>query len=245
MARQTRQNTETDMTAMEMDRTQGVGGSDMSALLGCETYKVDGIPRNSLHIYLEKVGEAPPRKPTLAMRLGNRFEDGIAQEWAEEHGLKVRRKNIPIVAPGHPLLRGHVDRMIVGTGEGLEVKASAAEGWGEEDTDQIPPNLLPQIHHYLTAMPSAPRWRIAALLWGQYGLYGGESLAAFVNLAKKEGDRLVGSPRYGYNAFLFRSDVGKEIFSEIRPEECFRHPVMGWAQKQFLPKVGDMKWVKI
>ncbi len=155
--------------AKKMDRTQGLGGSDMAAILGVETYKVGDEPKNALHVYLEKIGESPPRESTLAMRLGVRFEDGIAQEWAADNGVKVRRRNLPVISPDHPWMRGHVDRMIVGTGEGLEVKASSTDGWGEEGTNDIPINMLPQIHHYLTALPKAPRWRIAALLWNNFG----------------------------------------------------------------------------
>jgi len=80
---------------------------------------------------------------------------------------------------------------------------------------------------------------------GPYGVYSGASLAAFVKLAKKKGYRLVGSHRYGYNAFFVRNDVGQEIFSEIQAEECFQHPFTAWAQKELLPKVKDMEWVEI
>ncbi len=80
---------------------------------------------------------------------------------------------------------------------------------------------------------------------GQYGVYSGASLAAFVKLAKTKGYRLVGCNRYGYNAFFVRNDVGQEVLTAIPPEECFYHPFTQWARKELLPQVRDKEWVEI
>ena len=79
----------------------------------------------------------------------------------------------------------------------------------------------------------------------QYGVYSGASLAAFVKLGKEKGYRLVGSQRYGFNAFFIRNDVGIDIFPEISAAECFQHPFTHWAQKELLPKVENKEWVEV
>ena len=80
---------------------------------------------------------------------------------------------------------------------------------------------------------------------GQYGVYSGASLAAFVKLGREKGYRLVGCQRYGYNAFFIRNDVGTGIFPEIPAAECFRHPFTQWAQEELLPKVIEREWVEV
>ena len=157
------------MTALPaMDRTKGLGGSDMAALLGVATFKVDGVKKNKLHIYLEKTGQAGDREETEPQYWGITFEDDIATRWAVVNGVKVRRRNEPVVCPGHPWLIGHIDRKIVGKREGVEVKLSSKDGWGQEGTDEIPEEYLCQVHTYLTCT-EWERWHIAALLWGHFG----------------------------------------------------------------------------
>jgi len=158
------------MTAQPaMDRTGRIlGGSDMAAILGVETFKIDGVPKNELHVYLEKIGEAGYQEETEAQFWGKEFEDGIARRWARKNGLTVQRKNAAVICEDHTWLRGHIDRRIVGRHEGLEVKLSSKEGWGQEGTNEIPENYIPQVYTYLTCT-GWDRWHIAALLWGKFG----------------------------------------------------------------------------
>lgn len=52
----------------------------------------------------------------------------------------------------------------------------------------------------------------------------GGSLAAFVRLAERKGYRLVGSQRYGFNAFFVRNDIAPDLLPRIAPSACFAHP---------------------
>lgn len=141
-----------------MDRTQGLGGSDIAAILGIDKF------RTPLDVYLDKIGEAPEREETEAMKWGKLLEDDVAQEWARLNECKIRRKNKPVRDAAHPWMIGNIDRKVVGVDEGLEVKVSSASGWGDEATDQIPDHYLPQCHFYLAAT-GWKRWHVAALLW--------------------------------------------------------------------------------
>ena len=80
---------------------------------------------------------------------------------------------------------------------------------------------------------------------GRYGIYNSASLSAFVKLAEDKGYRLVGSHRYGFNAFFIRNDIGQDILPEINPNECFRHPFTDWANETFLSKIKDFDWVEV
>lgn len=54
--------------------------------------------------------------------------------------------------------------------------------------------------------------------------YRGASLAAMCHLARQKGYRLVGTHRFGFNAFFVRHGVGEEFFPEVAAGECQRDP---------------------
>ncbi len=139
-----------------------LGGSDLAPVMG------KGQFNTKLDIYLKKVGEGPKDAPTLAMRMGTNFEAGIADLWAEDQGLKLRRVNKARHHKDHFWLHGHFDRVIEGKREGVEVKSSSADDWGEAGTDQVPIDTLIQCHTYL-AVSDYDRWHVAALLWQRFG----------------------------------------------------------------------------
>ena len=80
---------------------------------------------------------------------------------------------------------------------------------------------------------------------GQFGVYCGASLPALVKLAREKGYRLVGSNRFGFNAFFVRNDLGKDVLPEVAPEHCFQHPFTHWAQKQFFDRCREKEWINV
>lgn len=80
---------------------------------------------------------------------------------------------------------------------------------------------------------------------GQYGVYSGASLNAFVKLSHEKGYRLVGCNQYGYNAFFIRNDLAQEALPEIPPSQCFQHPFTDWAAKEFLNDIQEKDWVTV
>ena len=50
--------------------------------------------------------------------------------------------------------------------------------------------------------------------------YCGASLPAFVKLGRQKGYRLIGSQRYGFNAFFLREGVGDDLFPEVDAAQC-------------------------
>jgi hypothetical protein len=73
----------------------------------------------------------------------------------------------------------------------------------------------------------------------------GASLPAFVKLARRNGYRLVGCNRLGYNAFFVSNPFGEKQIPEIDIMECFKHPKVRWGMKERYPTVKDLPWVEI
>jgi hypothetical protein len=54
--------------------------------------------------------------------------------------------------------------------------------------------------------------------------YCGAGLAAFVNLGRELGYRLVGCNRNQLNAFFVRNGIGEDVLPEVSAASCLTHP---------------------
>lgn len=78
-------------------RTRGLGASDMS--------KVAGVGfGNAFELWLEKTGQAPEKKTTRRMTMGNLLEPFLLQFYGEDTGNKVTRVGL-LESKTHPLFR--------------------------------------------------------------------------------------------------------------------------------------------
>ncbi len=75
--------------------------------------------------------------------------------------------------------------------------------------------------------------------------FAGASLGAFVKLGRRKGYRLVGTNRYGYNAFFVRNGLGDHLLPEIDVKTCFTHPKVVWGMRERFPTVKDLPWVEV
>jgi hypothetical protein len=75
-------------------------------------------------------------------------------------------------------------------------------------------------------------------------LFRGASLAAMVKLGAEKGYRLVGTNRYGFNAFFVKRGVGEALLPEVSAESCARDPYTR-AQQARWPTVRDREWVHV
>ena len=127
-------------------RRQGIGGSDVAAILGMDKR------RGPLHVYLDKRGELEEqRDPKLnrAARRGQKLESLVAELFAEETGLAVVDSPGTLQHAEHPHMLVNIDRAVFehqggeldGYGGVLECKtrtwrSARAEDWrGEEPPD--------------------------------------------------------------------------------------------------------------
>ena len=73
----------------------------------------------------------------------------------------------------------------------------------------------------------------------------GASLAAMCNLGREKGYRLIGTNRYGFNAFFIKNGVGEEFFPEVHPAACLNDPVSTRLRAERWPLVEKMGWVEV
>lgn len=75
--------------------------------------------------------------------------------------------------------------------------------------------------------------------------YHSASLAAMAKLASQKGYRLVGTHRYGFNAFFIRNGICEDMLPAVSVSACLQHPYSENARKERWPKVKDLNWVKV
>ena len=145
------------------DRVNYIGGTDAAAVLGLSRYKTP------LSLWAEKTGAVKDkdRSGELAIKIGNRLEDVVAELFMEESGFKVQRVKDVQVHPEHPFLKAQIDRKLVGTAEleVLECKTASAFKVGEWEGDDIPSEYIVQVMHQLMVTGAKVGW-IACLIGG-------------------------------------------------------------------------------
>lgn len=76
--------------------------------------------------------------------------------------------------------------------------------------------------------------------------YCSASLAAFNNLLKGRGYRLVGCNRNRLNAFFVKNGLGDEVLPEVSVASCLDHPKLTWFREKFRPQMlKQTDWVRV
>ena len=133
-------------------RRQGIGGSDVAAILGISPW------RTPLDVYLDKTGQSQDAAETPAMRWGTLLEPVMLDEFERTTGLSVER-NLPMLASQeHPHMLANLDG-VASDGAIVECKTSrSADGWGEIGSADIPPHYQTQVAHYLAVTGATSAW---------------------------------------------------------------------------------------
>lgn len=166
-------------------RRQGIGGSDVAAILGLSKFKTQQ------ELWMDKTGrlaqEAHSPDAEERMHWGNALEDVVAKHYAQQSGQKVQRINQILHHPECPIAMANLDRVVLEEGKRgrwdpaagrvlgaqkvLEVKTAHAmamrgDGWGEPGTDEVPESYWLQCMWYMgiTKLPTAD---LAVLFGGQ------------------------------------------------------------------------------
>ena len=144
-----------------LDRRRGIGGSDVSTILGLNKWK------SAYQLWLEKTGQVElDHTNSEPAYWGNVLEEVVAKEFQERTGLKVRRRNQVFEHPLHPFLRANIDRDVVGEKAVLECKTANQYLAKEWEGDEIPISYLCQVQHYMNVMNYDHAY-IAVLIGGQ------------------------------------------------------------------------------
>lgn len=149
-------------------RDQGIGSSEVAAILGRDPY------RTSWDVWAVKTGRAEPQAENSAMRIGTRLERALLDMAQDELGQKIVAPTSTFV---RGILRANVDGMLERFQRGatiVEAKTtSASEGWGTPGTADVPERVFLQAQHQMLCADS-PRVYVARLLASfgfQFALY--------------------------------------------------------------------------
>lgn len=133
----------TSKTTWHAQRTQGIGGSEIAAVLGLDPYETP------YSVWEKKTGRVPPFEGNAATERGNLLEPAIVAffEKASGHKAYAFPKNKVLRHPEHPFLLGTPDRGVaLKSGDGiLECKSTRKA----ITADTIPLGWLFQVQWYL------------------------------------------------------------------------------------------------
>ncbi len=73
-----------NLEAFHAERKDGLGGSDIGAILGMSKY------RTPVDVWAEKTGRAAPAESNLAMRFGTYAEQFVAEEYTAQRTTSTR-----------------------------------------------------------------------------------------------------------------------------------------------------------
>jgi hypothetical protein len=73
----------------------------------------------------------------------------------------------------------------------------------------------------------------------------GASLLAMKKLLNKKGYRLIGSHRFGFNAFFMLNEVGTEYFPEVSVESVHDNAYTKFRRDTAWKEIKDLPWIKV
>ncbi|MEO8078692.1 MAG: hypothetical protein ABI818_20375 [Acidobacteriota bacterium] len=73
----------------------------------------------------------------------------------------------------------------------------------------------------------------------------GASLAAMCQLGKEKGYRLVGTHRFGFNAFFMKNGVGEAFFPQVDAASCVQDPFSERTRNERWPQARACNWQEV
>ncbi len=176
-------------------RREGIGGSEISAILGLSPYE------SAFSLWHRKQGLVTPVEQTNAMYWGHQLEPVVCAEYARRHPDQQVIEAGTYHGTGRPWQIVNPDRFLVtaeGAVEVLEAKTSQnSDEWGTEGTDEVPVYYRAQVRWYLDAL-GLRRARIAVLISGSdYREYTVDQDPADAQLMRDRAEAFVTSLRTG------------------------------------------------
>lgn len=141
-------------------RRNGIGGSDVGAILGVNKWST------AFKVYMDKVStEEPENIENESMYWGTTLEDTVAKEFTKRTGKKVKRMNQLLQHKDYPFMYANLDRVVVGEKALLECKTADKNYSKEWLGEEVPASYLLQVNHYL-AVTGYEKAYIAVLVGG-------------------------------------------------------------------------------
>ncbi|MEI7673699.1 MAG: YqaJ viral recombinase family protein [Deltaproteobacteria bacterium] len=125
------------------ERRRGIGGSDVSAILGMNPW------RTAFQVYQEKRKEVSDWQGNKVTDWGKRMEPAIRQWYSDATGRNVRVPEKILYHAQYPFMLASLDGF-TDDGRVVEIKtARSSKGWGEPGTAEIPDYYALQCQHYM------------------------------------------------------------------------------------------------
>lgn len=144
------------------ERKLGIGGSDISIILGLSNFKTP------YELFLDKTSTEPQQDVMMPVQYwGHRLEPIIREEFELRNQVKVETPETQ-VHPVYDYMRANIDGFIRDWNSVFEAKCSGtfmSHEWGQDGSDIIPLSYLVQVAHYVSVM-NANEARIAVLIGG-------------------------------------------------------------------------------
>lgn len=144
----------TQATAPEQDRAEfhrlraeGIGGSDVAAILGLDRY------RTPEQVWLEKTGQVQPIDAmTPDQERGITFEAIAAERFTKITGIKLHRAPGRFIHPSYPFMLANVDYMVEGRPILAEVKCPSLGMFSRIKREGLPDSWRLQMQHYMAVL---------------------------------------------------------------------------------------------
>ena len=216
-------------------RTQGIGGSDVSAIAGLNKWK------SVVQVFFEKTQAIEKEDiQSESAYFGNVLEEVVAKEFSKRTDLKVQRRNAILQHPEYPWMLANVDRLIVGEKIGLECKTASEylkKEWGDEE---VPAAYLLQCQHYM-AVTGYEAWWIAVLIGGNKFVHKkierDEELIQY--LIDIEKDFWINNVEKNEPPMFDGSDASTELLKHLYPESIADSFVSLGKQEELLIEARD------
>jgi len=142
----------------------GIGGTDISAILGQNPWK------SRFDVYLKCIGKLPEVVQNERMEWGLILETPISARYQKNHQEFMVVPHEIIIHQGLPYIKGSPDRVCkksLSVVKGLEIKTAGwkTDEWGEDGTDDVPFHYLTQCQWY-GGLFNGLDWDLAALFGG-------------------------------------------------------------------------------
>ncbi|MCU5346278.1 YqaJ viral recombinase family protein [Bacillus cereus] len=216
-------------------RTQGIGGSDVSAIAGLNKWK------SAVQVFLEKTQAIEKEDiQSEAAYFGNVLEEVVAKEFVKRTDLKVQRRNAILQHPEYPWMLANVDRLIVGEKVGLECKTASEYLKKEWEDEEVPAAYLLQCQHYM-AVTGYEAWWIAVLIGGNKFVHkkierDEELIQYLINIEK---DFWLNNVEKNEPPMFDGSDASTELLKHLYPESIADSFVSLGKQEELLIEARD------
>jgi predicted phage-related endonuclease len=131
----------------ETSRRQGIGGSEVGAILGVDDY------RTPFDVWLRKRGLLKPGPPNIRMLVGKYLEEGVLKLYTHVTGRQIEYcgGEVTQTHPDRPWMKYTVDAIVKGERRGVDAKVvfwDQRRKWGETSND-IPYSVQLQAWWYM------------------------------------------------------------------------------------------------